>query len=409
MPIFNAEKYLETSLNSIVNQSIGIENLQVILVNDGSTDKTKNIINEYAMKYDNFLAIHLENNIGGAYGPRNIGLKYAVADYLMFLDSDDRYELNACEILYNKISSKTYGNLDIVFGRYKRVYSNFDDFNNNFNNYNSSNNYNASNNSNNFNNFNNSNNSNLFNSSNSSNKYHDHEYIQKSYSPYEDNIDEFSDDILYNHYLSSISFFFWKNIFSPLFYGKKIKKYDTDNLNADNDYIKEIYIKNINEDINILKILPSIWTKIYKRDLIIENNIKFPPYISGEDLNFVVESYLNANGILFLNEVFVTDYYMRDSQDDKSVTKNVSFKLVFDSLKSYKNCLDLCNKYEFKHSALILNPFLLNWIKLFLKFKGNNNEKEKILTLAKQMKKSYNDGFIAKLLMSFTIFIIKFF
>lgn len=51
----------------------------------------------------------------------------------------------------------------------------------------------------------------------------------------------------------------------------------------------------------------------------------------------------------------------------------------------------------------------MNWIKLFLKFKGNNNEKEKILTLAKQMKKSYNDGFIAKLLMSFTIFIIKFF
>ncbi|WP_054835722.1 glycosyltransferase family A protein [Methanobrevibacter arboriphilus] len=136
--------------------------------------------------------------MGGAYGPRNIGLKYAVADYLMFLDSDDRYELNACEILYNKISSETYGNLDIVFGRYKRVYSNFNDFNNNFNNYNSSNNYNASNNSNNSNNFNNSNNSNnsnLFNSSNSSNKYHDHEYIQKSYSPYEDNIDEFSDDI----------------------------------------------------------------------------------------------------------------------------------------------------------------------------------------------------------------------
>ncbi|WP_052332183.1 hypothetical protein [Methanobrevibacter arboriphilus] len=58
-----------------------------------------------------------------------------------------------------------------------------------------------------------------------------------------------------------------------------------------------------------------------------------------------------------MNEVFVTDYYMRDSQDDKSVTKNISFKLVFDSLKSYKNCLDLCNMYEFKHSALILNPF----------------------------------------------------
>ncbi len=51
----------------------------------------------------------------------------------------------------------------------------------------------------------------------------------------------------------------------------------------------------------------------------------------------------------------------------------------------------------------------MNWIELYLKFKGNNNEKEEILTLAKQMKESYNDGFIAKLLMSFTIFIIKFF
>ncbi|WP_263641068.1 glycosyltransferase family A protein [Methanobrevibacter arboriphilus] len=56
MAIFNAEKYLETSLNSIINQSIGVENLQVILVNDGSTDKTKSIINEYAMKYDNFFS-----------------------------------------------------------------------------------------------------------------------------------------------------------------------------------------------------------------------------------------------------------------------------------------------------------------------------------------------------------------
>ncbi len=383
MPIFNAEKHLKSSLDSIINQSIGLENLQVILINDGSTDESKNILNEYARKYDNFLVIHIEKNIGGAYGPRNIGIKYASADYLMFLDSDDRYELNACEILFGKISSKDYKNLDIVFGRYKRIYK--DESHNGYLDKKNEENYGENN---------------EINYSKGLNM----EYIQKSYSPYEDNIFEYSDDVLENYYLSPPASFFWKNIFSNLFYGKKIKKYD-----SNKEYIKEIYIRDINNNVDILKILPSIWTKIYSKDLIINNDIKFPSYISGEDLNFVIESYLNAKGILFLNESFITNYYMRDSQENKSITKDISFKLVLDSLKSYKTCLDLCNSYKFQFADVILNPFLLNWIQLFLKFNGDNKEKKELLNLAKQMKKSNNGGLMFKLLISFTIFIIRIF
>ena len=60
MPVFNAEKYLGDSLNSIVQQSIGVENLEVIIVNDASTDSSKSIIDEFSNKYPSFKAIHLE-------------------------------------------------------------------------------------------------------------------------------------------------------------------------------------------------------------------------------------------------------------------------------------------------------------------------------------------------------------
>lgn len=351
MPIFNAEKHLKFSLDSIINQTIGIENIQVILVNDCSTDSSNLIIDDYVNKYDNFLAIHLKENIGGAYGPRNIGLKYATGDYLMFLDSDDSYKLDACEILYNTISSNEYDNLDLVFGRYKRIYPNFEGT---------------------------------------------EDVILKSYSPYKDNIDEYKDDIVGNPNLSNFTSFLWKNFFSNFIYGKK-KKIDSN----------EIYLKNIDNDQDILKILPSIWTKIYRREFIINNNIEFPHFISGEDLNFVIESYIKAEGILFLNDTFINNYFMRDSEEEKSITKNISFQLVFDSLKSYKACSDLCNDYDFKYSDVILNPFLLNWIQLFSKFKGNLEEKEKLLILVKEMKKSYKNGFKAKLLISLIIFLIK--
>ena len=119
MPVYNADKYLRDTLDSIVGQSIGVENLEVVIVNDASTDKSGDIIDEYCAEHPNFKAIHLTENVGAPHIPRNIAFAHTTADYIMFLDADDTYTPTACEALYNEISS---GDAGVVVGRYWRVY-----------------------------------------------------------------------------------------------------------------------------------------------------------------------------------------------------------------------------------------------------------------------------------------------
>ena len=102
LPIFNAELYLKRALNSILNQTIDLKDIEVIMVDDKSTDKSKEIIEEYE-KFDNFKAIYRAKNSGGAGVPRNDGLKISSGEYVMFLDPDDEYALDMCETLYDKI------------------------------------------------------------------------------------------------------------------------------------------------------------------------------------------------------------------------------------------------------------------------------------------------------------------
>lgn len=153
--------------------------------------------------------------------------------------------------------------------------------------------------------------------------------------------------------------------------------------------------------------LPSFWTKIYKTDLILNNNIKFPEVISGEDLNFLLEAYFNANGILFLNNKFIYNYYMRFEDNEKSVTKNINFKLVYDSIKAYRLSSQLADKYNLKNKDLYLNPYLLNWINLWL---SRNNTKEENKQFQKEiqlMKKGCKNGLIYRLLLNSINLILK--
>lgn len=119
IPVYNMEKYIHSTLNSVINQTIGFENLEVIMVNDCSTDKCGEIINKYASNYENFKAISLPENSGSAGKPRNIGMESATGKYLMFLDHDDCYTARACEILYNNITRE---NVDIVFSNFIRIF-----------------------------------------------------------------------------------------------------------------------------------------------------------------------------------------------------------------------------------------------------------------------------------------------
>ncbi|MGN1401801.1 MAG: glycosyltransferase family 2 protein [Bacillus sp. (in: firmicutes)] len=116
IPIYNVEAYLEECLDSLLNQTIGVENLEVIMVNDCSTDGSAAIIDRYAALYVNFKAIHFEENSGAPGKPRNVGIKQATGDYITFLDPDDYIPAEAYETLYN--ICKKYDS-DFVMGKMK--------------------------------------------------------------------------------------------------------------------------------------------------------------------------------------------------------------------------------------------------------------------------------------------------
>ena len=99
IPVYNVEKYLKQCLDSIINQTL--KNIEIICVDDGSTDNSLNILKEYANKDTRFIILQQENLHAGI--ARNAGLKIAKGKYIIFLDSDDFFELDMLEKMYNKI------------------------------------------------------------------------------------------------------------------------------------------------------------------------------------------------------------------------------------------------------------------------------------------------------------------
>lgn len=122
LPIYNVDKYLERSLKSILNQTMELNDIEVIMVDDCSTDNSKNIMEKYSKKYPNFKSLFHEKNSGGCAVPRNTGFDVATGKYIMFLDPDDEYHEDMCETLYNKIEEKQ---VNIVRCNFEMVYPTF--------------------------------------------------------------------------------------------------------------------------------------------------------------------------------------------------------------------------------------------------------------------------------------------
>ena len=110
LPIYNVEDYLEETLTCLLNQTM-VEDIEVLMVDDGSTDDSRYIIEKYALDYDNFHAFHKANEGQGI--ARNYALKFAKGEYVHFLDSDDYIPPDAYETLYN-LALKN--NSDIIIG-----------------------------------------------------------------------------------------------------------------------------------------------------------------------------------------------------------------------------------------------------------------------------------------------------
>lgn len=117
VPIYNVEKYLIKCIESIINQTY--KDLEIILVDDGSTDSSGKICNEFATKDNRIKVIHKKN--GGLSSARNIGLDICKGNYISFIDSDDYIELDMYEKMIKIIVNKK---VDIVSCNYNHIYNN---------------------------------------------------------------------------------------------------------------------------------------------------------------------------------------------------------------------------------------------------------------------------------------------
>ncbi|MCC5803197.1 glycosyltransferase family 2 protein [Rossellomorea vietnamensis] len=101
VPVYNAEKYLAKTVDSVIVQNIGFQNITLILVDDGSNDKSRSILKKYAALYSNIVVIFLGENTGTPAFPRNLGAHLANSEYLTFLDADDWLSHDGISQLYN--------------------------------------------------------------------------------------------------------------------------------------------------------------------------------------------------------------------------------------------------------------------------------------------------------------------
>ncbi len=112
--VYNAEKYLRECIESVISQQ-GV-NIEIIIVDDGSTDSSLSICEQYSKKDSRIKLIHKKN--GGASSARNAGLDEASGEYIYFVDSDDVVAEGALQTLYEKIEESK---ADFVMGNYQRI------------------------------------------------------------------------------------------------------------------------------------------------------------------------------------------------------------------------------------------------------------------------------------------------
>lgn len=120
VPVYNVEKYLEKCITSLVEQTLDDSRYEILIVNDGSPDQSQKIIDEYAKKYSNVVALMKEN--GGLSDARNYGLQRAKGRYVAFVDSDDYVDVRMYETMLEKAKEKDF---DVVVCDFKEIYEDY--------------------------------------------------------------------------------------------------------------------------------------------------------------------------------------------------------------------------------------------------------------------------------------------
>lgn len=128
IPIYNVDIYLKQCVNSVIKQTY--ENIEIVLVDDGSTDQCPTICDNYAKQYSNVKVVHKQN--GGLSDARNIGIQNSTGDYLLFLDADDFWkDLTALQSLVDRVNLT---HADLLNFSYIKYYEDLNDYDNYFEN-----------------------------------------------------------------------------------------------------------------------------------------------------------------------------------------------------------------------------------------------------------------------------------
>jgi glycosyltransferase involved in cell wall biosynthesis len=235
VPVYNVEKYLQTCLESLVNQTL--KDIEIIIVNDGSPDNSQNIIDSYCKKYPKIIKSYKIENSGQGEA-RNFGISKANGKYIMYVDSDDYISNDMAEILYNE-AVKTRS--DVVFcGNY---------------------------------------------------------VVDEDYKIIKEE--------------PAYSFLNREDVFLNAFFGKM-----------------------------------AVWNKIYKKNLIIDNNIKFRSKKWYEDLDFTCKIIMNAKKMSVVDKPLYY-YVLRkgSTMNNDNVKRNLEILDAFDNIMKYKK--DYHNETEF--------------------------------------------------------------
>ncbi len=116
VPCYNGSKYISRTLDSLVNQTLN--DIEIIVINDGSTDNSLEIINSYKERYPDIINVHNQKNMGIA-ATRNVGLDLVSGEYFGFLDSDDYTSFDMFEKMYQKAKENDY---EVVVSNFTWIY-----------------------------------------------------------------------------------------------------------------------------------------------------------------------------------------------------------------------------------------------------------------------------------------------
>ena len=261
VPVYNVEKYIAKCLKSLTLQTL--QGIEIIIVNDGSLDRSIDIIEKYVKENPTKIKYYEKKN-GGLSSARNYGIEYATGEYIAFLDSDDYVEINMYEEMYNLAKKE---NADMV-----------------------------------------------------------------------------ECDFIWE----------WE-------YGKKVY-----------DKRREYKTK---EDI-MKKPRVVAWNKIYKREILNKNKIRFPEGLIYEDMEFFYKLLPHLNKISYINKYFVHYIQRKDSISNKQTKKIEDIFKILDNIFDYYKEQNLYNQYEKELKYMKKRILLGSSLKRILKIKDVRNKKK---------------------------------